>query len=110
MTLQWFERIVPVLQSGRSVLFEGQMRIAFLQEALAVHNISDARVILVECDDETRTSRLTHDRQQPELANESMMGWGRYLRQEALEAGYEILDTGVTPLAESIARISFYLA
>ena len=27
------------------------------------------------------------------LANKTMMGWSRYLRQEALEAGYQILDT-----------------
>jgi adenylate kinase family enzyme len=110
MTLRWFERIAPILKSGRSVLFEGQMRITFIQEALAVHNISHAHVILVECDDETRTARLTHDRKQPELANESMMGWSRYLHQEALEAGYEILDTGATPLTEAVERILCYLA
>ncbi len=33
MTLQWFKRIGPVLKTGRAVLFEGQMRIAFVQEA-----------------------------------------------------------------------------
>jgi energy-coupling factor transporter ATP-binding protein EcfA2 len=109
MTLQWLERIAPILVSGRPVLFEGQMRIAFIQEALAVHNISHARVILVECDDETRNFRLTHDRQQPELANESMMGWSRYLHREAQEAGYEILDTRATTLSEGIERIRSYL-
>jgi ABC-type glutathione transport system ATPase component len=109
MTLQWFERIAPVLQSGRSVLFEGQMRIAFIQEALVVHQISHAHVILVECDDQTRTARLTHDRQQPELANDSMTGWSLYLHQEAVEAGYEIFDTGLVPLSESVERIVSYL-
>lgn len=109
MTLQWFERIAPVLTSGRAVLFEGQMRIAFVQEALATHNIRHARIILVDCDDGTRSARLCFDRQQPELANESMMGWGRYLRQETREAGYEVLDTGVTSLPESIDRIASYL-
>ena len=79
MTLQWFERIAEVLANGRPVLFEGQMRIAFVQEALQVHGIEHARVICVECDNLTRTARLTHERLQPELANESMMGWSRYL-------------------------------
>lgn len=109
MTLQWFERIAPILQAGDSVLFEGQMRIAFIQEALATNNILNARVILVECDDETRTARLTKDRQQPELANDSMMGWSRYLHQEAVKVGCEILDTGTMPLEESIQRIIGYL-
>jgi len=110
MTLQWFERIAPILASDRSVLFEGQMRVAFVQEALAVHGITHARVILVECDDETRTARLTYDRQQAELANESMMRWSRYLHEEAVEAGCEIIDTGVISLDESVERIVSYLA
>jgi adenylate kinase family enzyme len=109
MTRQWFERIAPILKSGGSVLFEGQMRIAFIQEALAASDILNARVILVECDDETRTARLTNERQQPELANLSMMRWSRYLHQEALEVRCEILDTGRVPLAESVRRIVNYL-
>ena len=33
MTLQWFERLGATVAEGRSVIFEGQMRIAFIQEA-----------------------------------------------------------------------------
>lgn len=109
VTLQWMERIAHILTSGQSVLFEGQMRIAFIQEALAVHNISHARIVLVECDDETRNARLTHDRLQPELANENMSGWSRYLHQEAVEAGCDILDSGTTGVVESIERIVCWL-
>ena len=99
MTLQWFERIAPIVASGRPVLFEGQMRLAFVQEALHAHGITGARVICVECDDPTRTARLTR-RGQPELANESMMGWSHYLHDEAVAAGYEILDTTDLSLVE----------
>jgi pyruvate/oxaloacetate carboxyltransferase len=38
-----------------------------------------------------------------------MMGWSRYLHQEAVEAGYEILDTGLASLSESVERIVSYL-
>jgi chloramphenicol 3-O-phosphotransferase len=107
--LYWIGVIAPTLLTGRPVLLEGQTRIAFLQEALAQQGISHARVILVECDDETREARLIHDRQQPELSNDNMKGWSRYLHQEAVEAGYEILDTSATPLSESVARIVSYL-
>ena len=82
-----------MLADGKTVLFEGQMRIAFIREALAASKIEDARILCVECDTATRTRRLTQDRLQPELADESMMGWSVYLHKEALEAGYEILDT-----------------
>lgn len=105
MTLKWFDRIAPLLNEGKRVLFEGQMRIAFIQEALTVFAIENGCVLCVECDDYTRTQRLTHDRLQPELANESMMGWSRYLHREALEAGYEILDTTNLSLSESVKAV-----
>ncbi len=64
----------------------------------------------MECDDTTRISRLTHDRKQPELVDESMTNWARYLRQEALQARYEIMNTGSTSLEESVGRIASYLS
>ena len=102
MTLQWMKTIAPALAAGRTVLFEGQMRIAFIQEALTACTIENARVLCVECGDSTRTDRLTYDRLQPELANEGMMGWRRYLHQEAVDAGYGILDTTHLSLGESV--------
>ena len=105
MTFQWLERIAPTLAAGRTVLFEGQMRIAFIREALAALKIENARVLCVECDDSTRTRRLTEDRLQPELANESMMGWSRYLHREAVQAGYPILDTTNVSLSESVTYV-----
>ena len=105
MTLKWFERIAPIVASGEAVLFEGQMRIAFIQEALNAFAIENARVLCVECDDSARIRRLTHDRVQPELANESMVGWARYLHQEAIDAGCEILDTTNLSLADSVRAI-----
>jgi hypothetical protein len=105
MTLKWFEKIVPLLASGKTVLFEGQMRIAFIQEALTALAIENALALCVECDDSSRTLRLTQDRLQPELANESMFGWSRYLHQEAIESGYAILDTTNQSLADSVRAV-----
>jgi len=105
MTLQWMERIAPVVAQGNAVLFEGQMRIAFIREALAASGIGSASILCVECDDTTRAQRLAHDRLQPELANRSMMLWSRYLHQEALEAGCEILDTTSRSLSDSVAYV-----
>src|ERR1700745_2688245 len=45
MTLRWFERIAPMVASGKAVLFEGQMRIAFIQEALNAFTIENAGVL-----------------------------------------------------------------
>jgi dephospho-CoA kinase len=104
-TLQWVERIAARLRRGTSVLFEGQMRIAFIHEALAASGIAGAHILLVDCDDATRRTRLYDDRNQPDLANADMMAWSRYLRDEATQAGCDILDTGLIPLEDCLHRI-----
>jgi hypothetical protein len=109
MTMEWMRRIAPLLNSGKMVLFEGQMRIAFIEEAIAAVGITNARIILVDCSDSVRAARLTHDRQQPDLANENMMGWGRFLREEAKRGGYEILDTASIPFSSSVDQLLTYL-
>jgi RNase adaptor protein for sRNA GlmZ degradation len=109
MTHQWLERIAPVVAAGKKVLFEGQMRIAFIQEALTTFAIDNARILCVECDDTTRSRRLTQERLQPELADESMMGWSRYLHQEAVEAGCQILDTTQLSLRDSVRAVRLLL-
>jgi adenylate kinase family enzyme len=108
-TLLWMTRVAAILNAGRSVLFEGQMRVAFIDEALLAAGISNARILLLDCDDTTRTSRLSVDRSQPHLANTDMMNWGRYLRREAVAAGHEILDTGKVPFDECLRRLLSYL-
>jgi anion-transporting ArsA/GET3 family ATPase len=106
--LYWIGRIAAE-QTARPVLLETQCRIAFLQEALALHSVTRARVVLVECNDAIRDARLVHDRRQPELANHEMANWSRYLHREAIEAGYEILDTGRVSLEEAVVHIHGYL-
>jgi len=58
MTFQWIRQIGAILDRRTSVLFEGQIRIAFIKEALVASQIRSARVVLVDCDDITRSERL----------------------------------------------------
>jgi dephospho-CoA kinase len=110
MTLAWMARIEAISGQRRPVLFEGQMRLAFVREGLLAAGIASARVILVDCDDTTRTHRLTANRNQPELANSTMMIWSEFLRREAKEAGCEVLDTSQLPLEDSVGRVCARLA
>ena len=105
MTLQWMRRIRTILDLGTSVLLEGQMRIAFIREALAENQISSVHVILLDCNDTTRARRLRVHRSQPDLADRDMMNWARYLREEAHAADVRILDTGQLSLAECVRVI-----
>ena len=68
------DNLVPVLG--------GQMRLSFITEACNANSVSEFIIILVDCDDEARRARLV-GRGQAELANEQMMNWARYLRDEA---------------------------
>ena len=100
MTLEWMERLRPLAAAGEPVLFEGQMRFAFLIEALeragwlveqaqrSEVEERAARIVLVDCDDATRVRRLREDRGQPALAGAAMLRWAQYLREEAAAGGF----------------------
>lgn len=100
-TIEWLAKIKQENLIG-PVLFEGQSRISFIQEAIEENNILDVEIILVDCDDAVRDERLRGPRGQPELSNSEMMNWARYLREEALDANLEILDTTERSLDESV--------
>jgi chloramphenicol 3-O-phosphotransferase len=105
--LYWLGIIADQLKAGRPVLLETQCRIAFLREALSLHNITDARIILMECSDESRQTRL-RARGQAELANDQMSNWSRFLHAEAENFGLEIVDTTDLSLDESLAQVLKY--
>jgi energy-coupling factor transporter ATP-binding protein EcfA2 len=109
MTLEWMARISAMKDLGRPVLFEGQMRIAFLREGLSSAGLTGARIILVDCDDATRFHRLTTERCQPELVNPTMMSWAAYLRREAQEANCEVLNTTEASLKYCVEHVRLHL-
>jgi len=104
-TFEWMGRLSPLVEQGRSVLFEGQSRFAFLVEAAERAGIIPYACILIDCDDETRTRRLSIDRGQPELANPDMMNWANFLRNEASANGCEILDTSNRTLEQGVELV-----
>jgi dephospho-CoA kinase len=106
--LYWIGEIAAVLKADRPVLLETQCRIAFLHEALAVHGIQHARIVLLECSDSVRTTRLKA-RGQPHLANEDMANWSRFLHREAKLYGHEVLDTSALRLDACASHILRYL-
>jgi hypothetical protein len=110
MSLEWMVRIAAMRGQTRPVLFEGQMRLAFLREGLTAAGIVDFHVVLVDCDDATRVHRLVASRMQPELANPEMLNWAAHLRREARDGGYEVLDASQIPLADSVAHVRVRLA
>jgi hypothetical protein len=108
-TLEWMTRLANLPDRRTPVLFEGQMRFSFVEEGLRFAGIDSARVLLIDCNDRVRSSRLHGEREQPDLANPQMMSWAEYLRREARTGGYAILDTSALTLDQSIDRVRGYL-
>ena len=104
MTIEWLGRIARE-RDVFPILFEGQMRPSFIIEGLAMVGIAAARIVLVHCDDATRTQRLCNERNQPHLANPEMMNWAKFLRCEAEAGGFELLDTSKISIEESVEHI-----
>ena len=86
------------------------MRLAFVRDGLSLVGMTDARIILVDCDDATRAHRLITERRQPDLANPKMMMWAAYLRNEAQEAKCQVLDTAGVTLESSVSQVRQHLA
>jgi dephospho-CoA kinase len=106
MTHEWLKRLCTESASeGQPILFEGQMRLQFIFEALQANRIIDACVLLVDCDDEVRSHRLAMNRRQADLATPTMMQWARYLREEAKQRGVKILDTSGAERTASVAKV-----
>lgn len=68
MTIEWMRKIHSEYDLSRPILLEGQARVSFIREAPQAHPIPNTSVILVDCNDEIRSSRLKNIRHQPELA------------------------------------------
>lgn len=104
-TVEWMGKLAIETKAGLPLLFEGQTRFSFLADGAAAAGGIAYEPLLVDCDDATRSSRLRLERKQPELDNDDMTNWARYLRRQARDGGHAILDTSVLPLAESVERV-----
>jgi hypothetical protein len=107
-TFQWFARLAALREKQSRILFEGQMRPSVVAEAAKAQGIDEYSLILLDCDEATRSRRLRLGRGQPDLDNPTMANWARYLRSEAREGGYEIIDTSNLPLAACVQRVLAY--
>jgi hypothetical protein len=105
MTFEWLARLAATPYTGRTILFEGQMRLSFVSQAAAAAGIRDYALVLVDCDDATRTKRLALDRRDQDLANPTMMAWARHLRDEAKQLRCTILDTSRAPFEVCIEQV-----
>jgi len=75
-----------------NVLVDTQSRPSFIEEGCRKYGINSYKIILFDCSDQVRKERLVK-RGHPELANDRMMDWARYLRQACTGENCTIVDT-----------------
>ena len=108
MTVEWAKRMRGELPNS-SVLLDGQTRPSFIVEASEANDVESYNVILIDCSGDVRKARLLQ-RGQPELANEQMMEWGRYLLRETKKIGGEIINNDNLSIIETAAAIEAIVA
>jgi len=91
ITRYWVKKIKEEYINTKSVILDGQISPLFIEEACKENSTDNYEVILFDCSDEVRIKRLI-DRGHSELANEQMMNWAKYIRNESLSRGYKIID------------------
>ena len=104
MLHQWVEKLLQAYQDKKTIIFEGQVNLKFIQEAFMQHHFSNYQIILLDCDEKTMKKRLLEHRNQPELWNEDMKNWLHYLRNQAQEFKIPILNSSEIS-AEKLAEI-----
>ena len=91
-TLEWTKKIQEKYLSKKYVVFDSQTRPSFIEDAVKEVGIGEYEIVLFDCTDEVRRNRL-HHRGQPDLGDEQMMNWAKYLRKECETRGVHIADT-----------------
>jgi hypothetical protein len=82
MTIEWTRRIKRQHLNRHIVFLDGQTRPQFIDEACRIGNVQDYKIILFDCSDDVREARL-RQRGHPELVNDKMRNWAKYLRDQA---------------------------
>lgn len=108
-TYEWIQRLKADYQAKGPVIFEGQMRISFIKEAIHFEDISGVTIVLIDCADNARMKRLV-DSGRPELANQTMMNWAKFLRKEAQEFSLVTLDTSGASVEETAEILKGFLS
>jgi 2-phosphoglycerate kinase len=104
MAYQWIHKSVYNNESEK-VFLEGQVNLQFIQKGFGEIHFSNYIIILIDCSEEEMEKRLYNDRRQPELFNDDMKNWLKYLREQANEFGAMRINT--TNLSENETLMAF---
>ncbi len=90
---QWIKKMLTEYKDKEVIIFEGQVNLHFITDGFSKNNFSNYEIILMDCNEEIMSKRLTEYRNQPELLNQDMKNWLNLLRKQAKELNANIINT-----------------
>ena len=104
-THEWIQKLAA-MREKKLLLLEGQFNPVFARDGLIRAGINNYILVVAHCEDVIRESRLKDLRKQPELVNQEMRNWAKFLHAKTIELGGTALDTGSNSLAFSIDSLA----
>ncbi|MEO5815611.1 MAG: hypothetical protein ABIT20_10060 [Gemmatimonadaceae bacterium] len=104
-TTEWVRRLGELPEETRVAILDGQTRPSFVFAA-ATASRRAVHVVLLDCDPETRATRLRGPRGQPELATAQMDAWAAYLRAQADALQVPVIDTSSLSVDEAADKLA----
>jgi hypothetical protein len=99
MTWHWVQTAKNVFRTHPLVILEGSFDPQYAIAACTANRMRFA-VVCLHADDDVRRERLAK-RGQPELANDEMCSWAKYLREHTQQLGGVVVDSN--PAADQVA-------
>jgi hypothetical protein len=95
-TNDWVKKIRESYIENKVTIFDVHTKPENIENACRDFGITNYIVILLDCSDDERKKRLT-ERGQPHLINDSLFEWAQFLRKEAENKNYIVIEnTGLT--------------
>jgi GrpB-like predicted nucleotidyltransferase (UPF0157 family)/adenylate kinase family enzyme len=106
-TYEWVETLQREYLYKKHIVFDAQIRPEFILQSYQRYQVP-YEALLIDCEDNVRLERLK-GRGNPELANQEMLNWARYLRKKSLENGIELLDTTHLSIEEGVNKVVIFI-
>lgn len=103
-TNEWIKKIKEDYLENRITIFDVHTKPENFENACNNFGITDYVVILLDCSDDERKKRLT-ERGQPHLINDSLLEWAQFLRNEAKNKNYIIIDNTEFSIEEGFKKV-----
>ena len=103
-TNEWIKKIKEDFLENRITIFDVQTKPENFENACRDFGITNYVVILLDCSDEERKKRLTQ-RDQPHLINDSLLEWAHFLRNQANNKNYIIIENTELTVEEGFKKV-----